>query len=574
MRFRRLLSLIGTAAIIAALAVPSTAAPTATTPCVDAMPLDEVHAGMILDGHTDLAGVDTGFEATVLGVSRDFIAPGKGVIVAELSGPMIDKAGGAWFGMSGSPMYSGGRFVGVVAWAIGQTPSAVVGLTPAQDVISVTAYPGPSADGPMTLPRWMTARLASVTDMSPDDIGTVRPLAVPLAVSGGADLSVVRKHFANEGIRVIPFASGSSTYDPTAAPVTPLPGDGFAAVLSYGQITSAAMGTVSYSCDGQVVSFGHFIWGWFTPGGEIYLSASTADSLGLATSPWGTFEMLQVGEPIGTVDQDRYAGVRALLGPVPAAIPLTVSAYSIENDRTYNGRSDVVYEPDIAYISMMALTSALNSAADRGGMGTATVTFDIRGVDASGDPWSVERVNMFTSRGDIAESMTGDLGRYLTKLTSDRFEDATVTSVDASVSANEEYAIYKLGRISASLDGKRYVDTDVIDASPGDFIYLRVGLKDRYGTEVRRVKVVVQVPGDATGSGELYVGGGSYLDRRTRARSFDDLVTILNSQPRSDAVAVDLVLGSHEELVASNAEIVDRVVMGGRSIGVSIVEGP
>ena len=45
------------------------------------------------------------FDAEVLGVLPDAIAPGRDMIVVDTSSPAITDAGGIWFGMSGSPVY-------------------------------------------------------------------------------------------------------------------------------------------------------------------------------------------------------------------------------------------------------------------------------------------------------------------------------------------------------------------------------------------------------------------------------------------------------------------------------------
>ena len=45
------------------------------------------------------------FDAEVLGILTGFPLPGRKVVIAELSGPPLDQAGGVWFGASGSPVY-------------------------------------------------------------------------------------------------------------------------------------------------------------------------------------------------------------------------------------------------------------------------------------------------------------------------------------------------------------------------------------------------------------------------------------------------------------------------------------
>ena len=87
--------------------------------CPPAMPVGQLHAGMTGTGYTVSQGTEPEpFDVEVLGVLNDALAPGKDMIIVETSGPSLDKAGGVWFGMSGSPVYIDNKLVGAVAFGL------------------------------------------------------------------------------------------------------------------------------------------------------------------------------------------------------------------------------------------------------------------------------------------------------------------------------------------------------------------------------------------------------------------------------------------------------------------------
>ncbi|MGI8789792.1 MAG: SpoIVB peptidase S55 domain-containing protein, partial [Actinomycetota bacterium] len=117
---KRFAALFTGVALVGALAItPANSAP--TTDCPTVMPVADVVAGMNGTGYTVSKGnTPQPFDAEILGVYPDAILPGRDLIMAEVHSTAIDKVGGVWFGMSGSPVYvtDGGteKLVGAVAF--------------------------------------------------------------------------------------------------------------------------------------------------------------------------------------------------------------------------------------------------------------------------------------------------------------------------------------------------------------------------------------------------------------------------------------------------------------------------
>src|SRR4249920_2427236 len=141
--------------VVAALVAGAVAAATPQTP--DVFPVQEVRAGMTGVGKTVYAG-DTleEFQVHILGVVSNVTGPNRDLILAKLEGGPLANTG-VIQGMSGSPVYIGGRLVGAVSYAIGSFPKEpIAGITPIAEMIEATADTAPrrgtSAQARLDLP--------------------------------------------------------------------------------------------------------------------------------------------------------------------------------------------------------------------------------------------------------------------------------------------------------------------------------------------------------------------------------------------------------------------------------------
>ena len=91
------------------------AAPLPLIPPSATLPVSEVREGMTGTGYSVFSGtqIDT-FAVTIVGVLKGY-RPGFDLIMAKASGPVVDKTG-VIAGMSGSPVYIGGKLIGAVSY--------------------------------------------------------------------------------------------------------------------------------------------------------------------------------------------------------------------------------------------------------------------------------------------------------------------------------------------------------------------------------------------------------------------------------------------------------------------------
>src|SRR5919106_1701520 len=136
------------AALLAATFVSSPArGDSALADCAEVMPVSELAVGMTGTGYTVVQGRDPQpFSVELLGVYPNGMGPGRDIIIVETSGPAIDEVGGIWFGMSGSPVYIGGKLVGAISLGLVFGTSPLAGVTPAEDMADVLDYPANTSD--------------------------------------------------------------------------------------------------------------------------------------------------------------------------------------------------------------------------------------------------------------------------------------------------------------------------------------------------------------------------------------------------------------------------------------------
>src|SRR3954470_285841 len=111
----------------------------ATDGCPPAAPISAATKDAPVNGVTVSSGTDPEpFTGSVIGVLNDGIAPGLDLILATLDSPELERVGGIWAGMSGSPVYTqDGQLLGAVSYGLSVGPSRVAGITPAGEMYAL-----------------------------------------------------------------------------------------------------------------------------------------------------------------------------------------------------------------------------------------------------------------------------------------------------------------------------------------------------------------------------------------------------------------------------------------------------
>jgi SpoIVB peptidase S55 len=598
-RARRAVVAVAIAALLALglLAAPAAGQAAPTDPCPAAVPVSQVTAGLTGTGYTVSSGTTPEpFTARVIGVLADGIAPGLDMIIVETDSPAIQAAGGIWFGMSGSPVYTGdGRLLGAVAYGLSGAPSRIGGITPAEEMRKLLSLPSAAQQRPPTRVRLSATlqdrivRTGAATAAQAQ--AGMRQLPLPLGISGltGAHYDKVAQATASSGkVAAAPFRAAAAP-SASASPSEIVPGGNFAAALSYGDVTFGGVGTTTAVCDSLALAFGHP----FTFGGKVAYSAHVADALYIQPDNlFGPFKVANLGGVVGTVDQDRLAAIRARLGAGPAPIPVTSTVSAAGTGLTRTGATQVNMDVDLPSLAAIHLLSNLDRTFQKIGEGTSYVRWTVTGTTGSGRSFTLTRPNRFASQVDISFDSIFEMLDFLSLIQSQSFEEVRFSGVTITASADEQFRRYRIEKVLQKR-GSRFVEVSSrrpVRVRSGAAVGIRVRLapyKDRGA--VLNLDLAFRIPRGRAGSGgtlEVLGGASAFSEdifclfdpdacgEEGGVRSFTQVLQVLGRQPRNNqliaTMTIDPAPGGGRSAVTRKVRTATQIVTGQRSIPVVV----
>ncbi|AYY14655.1 hypothetical protein EF847_20125 [Actinobacteria bacterium YIM 96077] len=594
---------LGAMAVCAALITTGAVSSTSATgssfdPCPEPFPATELAEGMQATGYTVEKGTEPEpFTATVVGVVEDGIGPDADMIVVETDSPAIERAGGIWSGMSGSPVYaSDGRLIGAVAYGFSSAPSKIAGLTPAADMVDMLDLPGSSmsttrpGEPTVALPGPVQERLVSSGSVTADQVTSgMRRLPLPLAVSGLHNERLTafdeRMEAAFPGVHAYP--AGAADPGESSEPTEIVPGGNVAAGVAYGDVTSAAVGTTTAVCQtDRVLAFGHpSLWS-----GATTMSMHPAEAVFVQRDDtFGSFKVANPRGVVGTFDQDRLAGVRGQLDGGPAVVPITSTVRSAEHGTSRDGTTSVTVADALPDMASFHVLANIDAVFDRIGAGTAEIGWTIEGTRSSGAPFELDVTNMYASTRDIAFESVGDSVEHVRAIQENEVEDVTVTGVTYDVNLSAEFTRYSVDTLLVGMpDGttRTSSQSSPLPVAPGDELDLRVELAPYQGIGGQEtVELTLQVPSDAPeGVGQIEVIGGAESDDQEfgdnpdgnlAAKDFDELLATLEDLEPNNSVTGTLNVtgadGARVRELSSERVTVDQIVVGMETFPIEVV---
>ncbi len=199
-------------------------------------------------------------------------------------------------------------------------------------------------------------------------------------------------------------------------------GGNIAAALSYGDITAAGVGTATSVCGGRVVGFGHPM----TFGGTTTLSLHPADALYVQEDSLGVpFKVANIGDPAGTITDDRLTGISGAFGALPETT--TITSNVTLGDRSREGTTNVNIPAAGAEMTFNEHLANHDRVVDGIIGGTSDLSYTITGTDADGSPFEIGYSDQFQSNYDITFDSAFDAADIVFGLTS--IEGVTVDDV-------------------------------------------------------------------------------------------------------------------------------------------------
>lgn len=273
-------------------------------------------------------------------------AAGTDLILARASGAVVDETGGVPYGASGSPVYINDKVIGAISQFVGGD-ARLVGITPISAMKSLEVEPL----------LWDT--------FPPVQVPTLRHYPLLFASSGFRTAKVtgeLEQHFDTRVMLQRP-AMEQGRHVATLEPGGPI-----GVALMTGDLELGFVGTVTTVEDGKVLAFGHpllFV-------GPTEIPMTTAVILDTARGVFPS-KIGILGETIGTVFQDRAAGVFGRLGLMPRQL-VTMRFNVTDTDR---GQAEIVntqtvhIPTELPFLAYIAATETVVRAMNRVGQGTA-----------------------------------------------------------------------------------------------------------------------------------------------------------------------------------------------------------
>ncbi len=510
------------------------------------MPLEQVKPGMKGKGRTVfLAGDIEEFDVEILGIIANN-QPKRNIILARLSGKDLERTG-IIQGMSGSPVYLDGKLVGAVAYSFPFSKEPIAGITPIGEMLAVADQPGPAKPSAVaSFPLKTSLSLADLIAVVKDAVGTrpavfsqgktLSPIGVPL-VFGGFSPAVVeeaRPLFSRWGL--VPMETGVAGQSRAAAPGTAAAlreGDPVAVELVGGDLSSAAVGTVTYVDGEKVLAFGHPLYNL----GKVDYSMARASVMAVVPSVESSFKLATAGERLGRFSQDRTAGMAGELGRMPQPVPLEVRLSRVSGQI----REFKVELSNDKLLTPLLLNMALASLLSSEERSIGDLSFGLDGDVYLDNGSGVHLEDLFAGNLDAAAT---NLGGLLTAvvyfLNNNEFEPVGIHRIKLGIRVLEEVRFASLERVWL----------DKYEVSAGERIQVKIYCR-AFGGQSFEEEVTIEAPPLPAGSEFLLIIADAAsvhqveaLQYRTQdfvPRSLGQLIRILNNLRKNNRVYFKMI---------------------------------
>jgi hypothetical protein len=432
--------------------------------------------------------------------------------------------------MSGSPVYIDGKLVGAIGYGWSLTDHKTGMVTPIQDMLKLIDSP--------------------VSTLSPTpNAEKLQPVATPLMVSGFSDRALNMLGEQLKPYSLVPYAAG----EPAQGTIYPTlePGSAVGVQLVQGDVSVGALGTVTYVDGNRLLAFGHP----FLKKGNVGYYLSSAYIFTTMQGLENSFKLGVTGDAIGTVDQDRGAGIAGELDVFPANIPVRVSVKDLTTGRTRDAFFRAVQDEQLGSIlSATGVYNIIDKTIDRVGPGTAKVSFELTAKDMPGEV--LRRENMFYSPTGAAEAAVAELHEALTLLAANQFHPVDITDVNVNVEMTQERRTAYISEAKANS----------VSVKPGETVRVTVKLKPYRSEPVTRT-VAFTVPKDQpAGPLTLSVRGGGMVPllqlllkkdvedlmrpEKNRQKTFEDQIKDFSSRDRNNDIVVEVMELDEDELLS------------------------
>ncbi len=372
------------------------------------LPLDQIRVGDTGFGVTEGPRGLAQFDVEVLAIQQPS-GPGFPTILIQTTGTFLDEVGGVAAGMSGSPIYlerSGSpRLIGALSYGFPNTNHRRALVTP---IAAMRALAGPQAPRASGTPEGALALSAPllVSGVTPRALGHLAPL------------------FERAGHTPLPVQAGGAGAGAMSGDAL-VPGSAVGIALARGDVTIAAIGTVTDTEGDDILLLGHPL----LQGGASDLALVPAEVIGIIASQTIPYKLANVGQDaIGRVYQDAMAGLAADLGQTPGDLPLTITVAGEVPETTLN--MQVTRDPDLLPAVVATVThAAIDGLRDAIRGGSAEVEWRIHFAQED----SIRLVEDRSAERDLAFPLARLSAAPIAVLTSNPFQEPNLAGIEVRI---------------------------------------------------------------------------------------------------------------------------------------------
>ena len=501
-----------------------------------------------LEGYAITAGAGNvleRFPVTVLSLQHD-MGLGFPLVLVRSHGDFIERSGGVAAGMSGSPVYlpyqGQDALLGAIGYVFPNSDHRLALITPIEVMrqaqpLAASDNSGDNPSTSLTALDW-AQRSDIVPFGQPFDASQAVPVQTPLLLSGVS--ARAQEHaaalFARSNVSPMPLQlTGQASQQDDEAFVLE-PGSAVGVQLVRGDITIAAVGTLTLIEDDAFWAFGHSLLGE----GGVSFALAPAYVSHIVSSNVVPFKLSNNGQRLlGSVTQDRPFAISGILDREPAYIPisLTLNLPHTSLRKTFEVSADErYYSPLLAIAILQAMDEALSQV----GAGSSEIAWEIS--LATGE--SLRMLEQITHGSDIAGATAAVVASPLAILADNPFADPQVSRINLNVryEPNQRYA--EIVEVLAENSQVR----------PGGVLIAYVRLQPfRSDPEVKTLRI--PLPEALEGEQEIVIRGGleglrsngESSNMASTILSFNELLVALRDRVQASELVVEVEIDGEME---------------------------
>lgn len=514
----------------------------------DTMPVSEVKPGMKGYGLTVFSGTaPERFEVEILSVIKNVFPNQDLVLVKTPNHPRLESAH-LVAGMSGSPIFLNGKMVGAYSYGPSFAREPIALVTPIKYMLEDLARPIPKViapkggsplaafEGPSVNTHERSARafvgapetydlsqhaaqLATRISSSapPRDMG-IGKATTPVLMGGTTNIGmqIAQKYLAPMGLEPLQAGGGGGAAAPDTS-VKYVDGGAISVQLTRGDVSAAALGTVTKVVGDKLVAFGHPMM----QGGLEALPTAVARVHWIMALTSRSYKLGEPVRPLGALVNDRQASIVIDTNVVAPVFPLHVKIDGAPGAPKTEWNMEVTADPFVApiYTAIAIGSAAETTAAERN-----DTTFRSVSKVKIGKYGTVTLLDFGAGAGSPISSddfVRSRLVRSLGALFNNPWEPVTIERVDTEIRVSSEREV-------SGLRGAKVLDPEVDAGSP-----VRIQLElQRFKGPIETKIIEVPVPAEMAGRDvEIELAPGYEIERPLPApESLTQLIANLPNQ--------------------------------------------